>query len=89
MSRICNREGAVFRAVPFCMLNYQCVYFVGKLLCTKPLIKSYQSYIMILQERSDGMLITATELKNNLGKYLLLSAPEDDIIETFKLFRNI
>lgn len=32
------------------------------------------------EKGSDSMSITATELKNNLGKYLLLSATEDIFI---------
>ena len=42
------------------------------------LIKSYKMSIIIV--RSCDMSITATELKNNLGKYLLLSAKEDVFI---------
>lgn len=33
-----------------------------------------------IEKGSDSMSITATELKNNLGKYLLLSATEDIFI---------
>ena len=37
--------------------------------------------IIIVQKKGSGdMSITATELKNNLGKYLLLSATEDIFI---------
>ena len=42
------------------------------------LIKSYKMSIIIV--RRGDMSITATELKNNLGKYLLLSAKEDVFI---------
>lgn len=45
------------------------------------LIKSYKmSIIIVMKKGSDDMSITATELKNNLGKYLLLSAKEDVFI---------
>lgn len=33
--------------------------------------------IMFLVERDDDMSITATELKTNLGKYLMLAETED------------
>ena len=44
------------------------------------LIKSYKMSIIIVRKKSGDMSITATELKNNLGKYLLLSAKEDVFI---------
>lgn len=37
-------------------------------------------YTNSAKKGSDAMSITATELKNNLGKYLLLSATEDIFI---------
>lgn len=38
------------------------------------------SMIIVQRKGSGDMSITATELKNNLGKYLLLSATEDIFI---------
>ena len=43
------------------------------------LLESYNLDI-IIQEEEGVMSVTATELKNNLGKYLALSATEDIFI---------
>lgn len=53
--------------------------------CNQKIAKTIDKIVRIVYNKStrkgsDFMSITATELKNNLGKYLLLSATEDIFI---------